>query len=80
LVEKYLTDTIRRSKEEFNRIVNANLLPDTNMYYNRERSRRKAKQAVDTTKKAAYKKPSAKKQKNNLVAVVAVPAKRRYHE
>lgn len=80
IVEKYLTDTIKRSKEEFNRIVNANLLPDTNLYYNRARSRNKAKHPADTTKKTVFKNVSPKKQKNNVVAYVAVPVKRREHE
>jgi len=48
LVEKYLTGTISRPQDEFNRIMNANLLPDLGTYY--QQNKRKAQQ--DSLKKS----------------------------
>lgn len=79
LVEKYLTDTIRRPMDEFNRIKDANLLPDTNMYYHRSRSHSPVKHAADTAKKNV-KNALPKKQKNNVIAYIATPVKRRRYE
>jgi len=80
IVEKYLTDTIARPKDEFDRIMNANLLPDTNNYYHLKGKAHKEKQTVDSTQKSVYKKAASKKQKTKLVALVTTPTKRRYHE
>ena len=82
LVEKYLTDTIKRPMDEFNRIKNANLMPDPTFYYSqikKEAARdsiRKAK-ADSLRKKPAMKSVSTKKAKNNTIAYVAPQTVRR---
>jgi len=80
IVEKYLTDTIARPKDEFDRIMNANLMPDSNAYIIKSRVHNKPKAATDTAKKSVFKKASPKNQKNNTLAYVATPVKRRGHE
>lgn len=90
IVEKYLTDTIRRPMDEYNRIKNANLMPDLATYYSS--SRRQAirdslkKLKTDSLHKKQIIKPAAKSvsTKNNngnkLAAYITMPGKRRQHE
>ena len=85
IVEKYLTDTIRRPMDEFNRIKDADLMPDPTFYYSqikKEAARdsiRKAK-ADSLRKKQGIKSVSTKKNNGNKLAYVATPVKRREHE
>jgi penicillin-binding protein 2 len=76
MVEKYLTDTIRRPMDEFNRIKNANLMPDLANYYSSSRrsmlrdSIKKAK-ADSLRKLPAKKSVSTKSKKINTIAYLA---------
>jgi penicillin-binding protein 2 len=85
IVEKYLTDTIRRPMDEFNRIKDANLMPDPTFYYSqikKEAARdsiRKAK-ADSLRKKQGIKSVSTKKNIGNKLAYAAMPGKRGDHE
>lgn len=85
IVEKYLTDTIRRPMDEFNRIKDADLMPDPTFYYSqikKEAARdsiRKAK-ADSLRKKQGIKSVSTKKNNGNKLAYIAMPGKRREHE
>jgi penicillin-binding protein 2 len=85
IIEKYLTDTIKRPMDEFNRIKDADLMPDPAFYY----SQIKKQAARDSIKKAKadslHKKPtiksvSNKKNINNKLAYIATPNKRRENE
>jgi penicillin-binding protein 2 len=82
MVEKYLTDTIKRPMDEFNRIKNANLMPDLANYYSSSHramirdSIKKAK-ADSLRKNPASKSATTKKQKNNTVAYIATESSRR---
>jgi penicillin-binding protein 2 len=83
IVEKYLTDSIKRPMDEFNRIKNANLMPDLSTYYSASKhaaardSIKKAKMDTLHKKSAVKKVPAAK---NNKLAYVAAPLKRRLNE
>jgi len=85
IVEKYLTDTIRRPMDEFNRIKDADLMPDPTYYYSQIKkaaardSIRKAR-ADSLRKKPAVKSVSNKKNNNNKIAYSPSPVKRRYNE
>jgi penicillin-binding protein 2 len=85
MVEKYLTDTIARPKDEFDRIMNADLMPDPASYYSAARrtalrdSLRKQK-ADSLRKKPAIKSVSVKKNNLNRVAYSSTPIKREEHE
>jgi penicillin-binding protein 2 len=86
MVEKYLTDTIRRPMDEFNRIKNANLMPDLANYYSSSRrsmlrdSIKKAK-ADSLRKLPAKKSVSTKSKKNNTLAyLITEPGRRRNNE
>ena len=79
MVEKYLTDTIARPHDEFMRIMNANLMPDSDSYIIKTRPH-KIKAAADSAKKTAFKNTSPKKQKNNTIAYATTLTNRRQHE
>ncbi|MHB8206644.1 penicillin-binding transpeptidase domain-containing protein, partial [Mucilaginibacter sp.] len=86
IIEKYLTDTIKRPMDEFNRIKNANLMPDPTFYYSqikKEAARdsiRKAK-ADSLRKLPAKKSVSTKSRKNNTIAYLAPQnSSRKYNE
>lgn len=85
IVEKYLTDTIRRPMDEYNRVKDANLLPDLSTYYSSSRrqmirdSIKKAK-ADSLRKKPATKSVSTKRNTGNKLVYEATAMKRRYHE
>jgi len=85
IVEKYLTDTIKRPMDEFNRIKDANLMPDPTFYYSqikKEAARdsiRKAK-ADSIRKRGTIKSVSAKKRTDNRIAVLMPATKRKEHE
>ncbi len=81
IVEKYLTDTIKRSMSDFNRIKDANLMPDPTFYYSQIRkeaardSIRKAK-ADSIRKRGTIKSVATKKRTDNRVAVLTSAIKR----
>jgi penicillin-binding protein 2 len=89
IVEKYLTDTIRRPMDEYNRVKDANLLPDLSTYYSSSR-RQAVRDSLKKLKtdslhkkqviKPAIKSVSTKKNTGNKLAEVATPGKRRNHE
>jgi len=85
IVEQYLTDTIRRPMDEFNRIENANLMPDPSFYYSQIKkselrdSIRKQK-ADSLRKKGAIKSAATKKPSNSKTAFVQPALKGRKHE
>jgi penicillin-binding protein 2 len=92
MVEKYLTDTISRPMDEFNRIKDANLMPDPATYYSaskhqavrdslrrmRDDSLKKLKED-SLRKKAPVKSVSSKKSASSKIAFLASPMKRREH-
>ena len=86
LVEKYLTDTIKRPMDEFNRVKDADLMPDLLTYLGKKKydqlmadSAKKPK--PDTAhKKVVQKNIPAKKKADNKLALLAAPNNRRAHE
>jgi len=85
IIEKYLTDTIRRPMDEFNRIKDADLMPDPTFYYSqikKEAARDSIKKAKADSlrKKPPIKSVSTKKNIGNKLAYAAMPGKRREHE
>ena len=85
IVEKYLTDTIRRPMDEFNRIKDANLMPDPTFYYSqikKEAARDSIKKAKADSirKRGTIKSVSAKKRTDNRIAVLMPATKRKEHE
>jgi penicillin-binding protein 2 len=86
LVEKYLTDTIKRPMDEFNRIKNANLMPDLLTYLGKKKydqlmadSAKKPKPGIEH-KKIVQKNTPGKKKGDNKLALLAAPNNRRQHE
>jgi len=85
IVEKYLTDTIKRPMDEFNRIKDANLMPDPSFYYSQIRkdalrdSLKKLK-ADSLHKKGPVKSVVIKKKNDNKVAYLTSTLKRKENE
>ncbi|SDS24968.1 penicillin-binding protein 2 [Mucilaginibacter mallensis] len=85
IVEKYLTDTIKRSMSDFNRIKDANLMPDPTFYYSQIRkeaardSIRKAK-ADSIRKRGTIKSVATKKRNDNRIAVLTSAIKGKENE
>ena len=69
LVEKYLTGTISRPQDEFNRIMNANLLPDLSTYYQHNKKRAQLdslkKSRLDSARKIGPVKSASNKNKRD---------------
>jgi len=86
LVEKYLTDTIKRPMDEYNRVKNANLMPDLATYLGKRKYEQLLKdsankQKADTAhKKVAQKASPVKRKSDNRLALAATPGKRRLNE
>jgi penicillin-binding protein 2 len=85
IVEKYLTDSIARPMDEFNRVKNANLMPDPSFYYSQirrdaQRDSLKKLKADSLRKKPVIKSTSTKKRSDNKIAFVAPAIKRKEHE
>jgi len=86
IVEKYLTDTIKRPHDEFERIRNANLMPDPSFYYSQIRrdaqrdSIKKQKTTDSLRKKAQLKSAATKRRNDNRLAVLASAIKRKEND
>jgi penicillin-binding protein 2 len=86
LVEKYLTDTIKRPMDEYNRVKNANLMPDLATYLGKRKYEQLLKdsankQKADTAhKKVAQKASPVKRKSDNRLTLAAIPGKRRLNE
>lgn len=86
LVEKYLTDSIKRPMDEFNRVKNANLMPDLLTYLGKRKYDQllrdsAKKQKIDTThKKVVQKNVPIKKKQDGRLALITTPGKRRLNE
>ena len=86
LVEKYLTDTIKRPMDEFNRVKDADLMPDLLTYlgkrkYDQLMADSAKKPKIDTAHKKVFQKNiPAKKKTDNKLALLAAPKNRRAHE
>ena len=81
IIEKYLTDTIRRPMDEFNRIKDANLMPDPAYYYSRlkkdaARDSLKRLKADSLRKKASIKSVSTKKRTDNRGSIFNINLKK----
>jgi penicillin-binding protein 2 len=85
IVEKYLTDTIARPIDEFNRIKNSNLMPDPTFYYSQirrdaQRDSLKKLKADSLHKKPAIKSTATKKHIDSKIAFLAPATKRKENE
>jgi penicillin-binding protein 2 len=86
IVEKYLTDTIKRPVGEFNRIMNANLLPDLDTYSQQGKDRLLKRDSLKKARpdtihtRSSIKNAAVKKRNNSKLAYAAQVIKREENE